>query len=86
MHCRGVGRDLLLRLIKFLSSHMTRFAERRFQHFITRYQSQKGIKGLADAVDDLRVKFEGADAERQADTHPPIEAGDLRLVCFEYAS
>ncbi|MBU0609075.1 MAG: hypothetical protein KKI08_14410, partial [Armatimonadetes bacterium] len=82
----GVRRDLLLRLIRFLSNPMTRFAERRFHQFIARYQAQKDIKGLADAVDDLRVKFEGADAEREADAHPPIAAEDLRLVCFEYVS
>lgn len=80
----GVRRDLLLRLLKFLSNPMTRFAERQFHQFIGRYQGSRDVKRLADDVDDLRVKFEGADAEEKLERAAPITAEDLRLVCFEY--
>lgn len=50
---------------------MKGFAERQFRQFLARYQTHKDTKGLADAVENLRVKFEGADAEREADARPP---------------
>lgn len=50
---------------------MKRFAERLFCQFLARCQTHKDMKGLADAVDDLRLKLEGADAERETDARPP---------------
>lgn len=82
----GVPREVVIRLLKFLSNPMTRFAERQFRQFLGRYQTDKDLRGLADAVDDLRGKFEGADAAQEAETRPPLRAEDLRLVCFEYLS
>lgn len=82
----GVARDVVLRVLQFLSSPTTSFAERQFKQFLARYQQTRDVKMLANAVDDLRIKFEGEEQAQKAEPSRPITAEELRLVCFEYIS
>lgn len=42
----------------------------------------QGHQRLGGTVDDPRVRLEGADAEREADTRPPVSPDDLRPIRF----
>ena len=80
----GVGRERVLSVLQFLNQPMARFAQRHLRQSYQAFAQTDDITALVDAVDDLRIRFQGSAEGTEAPETDPLAAEDLHLVCFEY--
>ena len=80
----GLTRERVLSVLQFLNEPMARFAQRHLRQSYQAFTATDDITALVNAVDDLRIRFQGSAEGPETPEANPISAEDLHLVCFEY--
>lgn len=79
----AIDRERSKQVMRFLAQPMMAFARRRVREAMEEHGSADP-EGLLDALDELRISFEGQTAPMPGQPSGPVTADDLLLVCFEY--
>jgi len=84
---QGVDRERVLQIARFLNEPLARFMQRQLRGMYLAYEADRDIAKLVGEVDELRRRYESAEARREdQEPAPGIAPQDVHLVCFEYVS